>query len=318
MKPPVRQLIINAEDYLCHRHIKKILKTLVDPNTQDFNYEKFSAKDLTGARLVDALQTPPMMGDYRTVMVQDFESFKKVDLEALLSFVQDPSPQTHVLLVAQKIDKRTSFFKNFKKMGEVIEFKALYDNQVPEFVQSEAKSMGLTLEPGCAQDMAEMLGSHLMSIVSELEKLKLYAYPQNKISREQVAALVMTGLVSNVFQLSNDLGQRRYHHALVLFRRMIEQGEPVMRLVSMVINHFRKLLLVKSAGRLGSKELASLLGVHPFFVKDYQQQAAQFSLVQLNLVFTRLMNLSIAMRSAGLSAEGLFEGFLQETCLKAA
>ena len=41
--------------------------------------------------------------------------------DALQVFFKDPNPQTHVILIATKVDKRTGFYKAYKKVGEVIE-----------------------------------------------------------------------------------------------------------------------------------------------------------------------------------------------------
>lgn len=314
MTTPVIQLLLNGEEFLLQRHLKRLFKKLIDPATRDFNFERVSARDRTGEQLVGAFQTLPMMADSRTVVVDDFETFKKDDLEALSSYFQNPNPQTHVILIADKIDKRTGFYKKFAKVGEVIEFKAPYANKVPAFIQQEAQTMGLLLEPGCADVLAEAVGTNLMSLVGELEKLKLYVHPGKNVTRKQVSDLVSTGLVSNVFAITNLIGQKRYHEVHKIYVRMKEQGEPVIRIVALVINHFRKLMLTKSF-RGGEKELASLLGVHPFFVKDYSSQAQKFSEEGLKGIYKGLMELSVGLRSVGASSETLFQGFLQGVCV---
>ena len=101
-----------------------------------------------------------------------------------------------------------------------------------------------------------------------------------------------------------------------LFHRFHEQGEPVVRTVSLIISHFRKLLLLKEAQTQKTSEpLEKILGVHPFFVKDYLSQAKAFTQNDLRKIFTNLMSLSENMRSSNMSQETLFENFLQNVCV---
>lgn len=324
MKSPVIQLIVNNEDFLTRRHLDKIIQRLVDPETRDFNFDHLSARDISVDQFIAILKTLPMMSPSRLVVIKDFDVYLKssdktktnTKTEALINYFKDPNPQTHVIMVAEKADKRTSFIKQFSKTGEIREFKPLYSNQIPQFIDQEAKELGLTLEPGCAEFMAETIGTNLMSVISELSKLGLFVLPEKKIFRQHVKDLVTSGLVENVFMITNLIGQKKYAEVFKLYSRMKEQGEPIIKLIALIINHFRKLLktraVMQSSQRQDAGQLAQQLGVHRFFVKDYVNQAKRFSTYDLNRVYQKLMGLSVGIRSNGPSPETLFESFLQE------
>ncbi|MBF0106220.1 MAG: DNA polymerase III subunit delta [Deltaproteobacteria bacterium] len=325
MNGPVIQLIVNNEDFLTSRHLDKTLRRIVDPATKDFNYDSFSARETGVDKLIVAMQTLPMMAENRVVVVRDVDAYltseeagkKAAATEALTSYFKDPNPQTHVIMVANKIDKRTSFYKVVSKVGEFIEFKSLYPNQVPQFIEAEARGMGLTLQPGCAGLIAETVGVDLMSVVSELTKLGLYVTPDHLVTRKHVKELVTAGLVENIFLITGLIANKKYADVCNLFIRMQEQGEPLILITSLIISHFRKLLKIKSVlsetQSADERGLAAQLGINNFFIRDYISQSKKFTLRQLNAVYNKLMDLSVGIRSTGPSPETLFEAFLQET-----
>ena len=308
------QLLINGEDYLLNRHYKTLLNKLVDPAMREFNYDEYSAKEIKAEALVNLLQTLPMMSDSRTVVIKGFSHYNKDELAILTKYFENPNPQTNTIFITDKIDKRSSFYKAYRKTCEVVEFKAPYDNQVPAFIQKESESMGLNLEPGAANLIFDSVGNNLMTIVSELEKLKLYVSPDNYVSKQNVYELIGSGF-ANVFTITNLLGKKDYARVANVFYQLIEQGEPVMRLISLIIRHYKKLLMACDANTMSQNEMAKIIGVHPFFVKDYTAQLRYYKRKDLQGIYKRLLDLSLDMRSNGAKPETLVKNFIQQVCL---
>lgn len=306
------QLVINEEDFLTSRHVKKILKEWVDPAIKDFNFEHCSLREHALAKILTSLKTPPMMADTRTVVVDDLEILKKEDEEQLVRYFENPNPGTRLLLLTRKIDKRTALYKILIRVAKVYEFKRPYPNRVPEFIVQEANNLSLTLENGVAPLLAELVGGDLMSLVSELEKLKLFIHPQTRIRREHVTQLVGTGLVDQVWALGEKVARRDLNGSLELVRRMLEQGEAPIAIVALLVSQFRKVFLAQNhALRRLPQPLESLLGVPTFVTGEYMTQAKSFSALQLKKIFQRLMRLSEDLRRSGVSSPTLLNDFVQ-------
>lgn len=317
---PLRQLLINGEDFQCERHLKRLIEKCVDVSTKDFNFDKIPAENKKVDALIDLMNTTPMMADRRTVIVQDFEEFNKEALEKLAGYFKKPAEQTDVILLAQKIDKRTAFYKAFQKCGEIIEFKPLYDNKLPEFVASEAKLLGVFLEPGAAELLAELVGNNLMSLVSEIEKLGLYVGTKSVVTRSHISELIGRGLVNNVFVIGNLIGTKKIAPLMETYNQLVQQGEAPARLLGLVVTHFRRLLLAqsfaeKTRGQFAPADIASLLGVHPFFAKDYVTQTKLFKSEKLKHLYRDLMKVSTDLRSSRVKDTTLVESFFQRACL---
>ena len=298
------------------RYLGQLLAKLVEPETKDFNFDRVSARDMSFEKILSVLQTPPMMAERRTVLIEDFEDLSKKGQEAFESYLDSPNPQTVCVLITKKIDKRTTFYKKLKTIALIQEFKKPYPNQLPQFVQEHARELEVSLAPGLAQVLVEVVGQDLSHLVMELEKLKIYIAPRTQITKEDVLALSSQGLVDNIWDLASVLGQKDLSMSLNLFRRILEQGESVIALVAMAITHFRKLLLTSDFKAHPTEgPLEKVLGVHPYFVKDYERQAKGFSLEGLKKLYQRLMRLSEDLRSSQVSKELLFTNFLMEVCV---
>lgn len=337
----VRQIVLREDAFLADRHVKRLLGKIVEPDARDFDFERVSAKALPPDALAGKLLTAPMMASSRTLVVDDFEAYfragsskskasedgddadesgERKDLAPLIAALKREGVPTNAVFIAAKIDKRTAFYKTFLKCGEILEFKAPYDDKVPGIVAQEASAMGIKLEPGVAELLVATAGTDLMTLVGELEKLSIYAHPETVISRRHVQDAVGTGPVDDVFALGNFLGERRFYEAGRLFRRMIEEGEPLVVVVGMVVAHFRKLTLAREAQSAprGGIPLAQLLKTNPYFVRDYENQAKRFHLDELKKIYGRLMRLSEEIRRSSMDKALLFENFLQAVCLRAA
>lgn len=316
MLKAIRQFIIGEDAFLLRRHLDPLLTKLVDPSLKDFNFEKISAATVPAARMIESILTVPMMADFRTLVVDDFQSYGKDELDALIPIFKKQDVPTHIILIAAKFDKRLSFYKAFAQQGDVIELKKPYANQIPSLLLQEAKALQLSLETGVAETLIDLVGPDLFTLTSELEKLKIYVHPRERISRQDVNDIVAPGMIDNVFLLGTLLGQKNLAKANSVFKQMIEQGESPVKLVAMVIGHFRKILLTRQCLDQGARapQLEDVLKIPGFFVKEYVEQARRFSLSEAKILYGHLMELSENLRSTGLSKMSLVENFFQQVC----
>lgn len=313
MTKPVLQLLIRGDDFLFQRHFSRLIQDIVDPDLKDFNFDRCSASQMSAEKLISLFETQPWLGSCRTVVVDDIEQYKKEDWDRLTGYIKDPNPSTNLILIGAQIDKRTTFYKTFIQNGELYEFRPPYDNQIPAFLCDEAKRMGLKLEAGGAELLIEVAGTNLMSLVNELEKLKIYIHPKLHVTKGHISELVSSGVLKNIFEITNLIGQRRYFQARTLYLKMLEQGEPVIKIIALIVGHFRRLMFIKDSA--ANTQLASLIGVPPFFVKEYERQSSRFTKENLIDIYQKLMMLSVQIRSVGPTDATLFETFLQQVCL---
>src|SRR4051812_26559405 len=101
--------IHGRERFLVDRAVARLKEKVLDPRTRDFTYDLLYAKEAGPGRILTASRTLPMMARRRLVIVRDADALDAKQLDQLASYVAEPSPETCLVLVAEKVDQRLKF-----------------------------------------------------------------------------------------------------------------------------------------------------------------------------------------------------------------
>jgi DNA polymerase-3 subunit delta len=308
-------LLYGDEPYLVERGVKKLLERAVDPGFRDFNLNVFYGNEVKGDEVFGAAQTLPMFAELRVVLVKKGGELSAGAMEILLSYLQDPSPTTCLILQAEKIDGRKKFFMEFKKRGEVVEFKRPYENQLGPYVRDEVRAAGKKIDGAAAELLAYLVGNNLQELVSQIEKLCIYCGKQEVIGVAEVKAIVSDTKVESVFEFTDALGSKDLAKALRMLTTLLRDGEVPLRILGAVARHYRQLWQVRELldRKIPSADLAKASGINPYFLKKVTDQARNYKVSELKLVFERMLELDLAFKSGGRS-DALFERFVMDAC----
>lgn len=305
-------ILLSQDSFLLQQELNHLKSKTLEKGTEDFNLDKFIAKEAKPETILNICTTLPMMAQTRMVLVEDIEAIKKEHLPIWEDYFQKPSETTCLILIGTKVDKRLKVWQKANKAGWIKELKPPYPNQLPPWILQQAQRKNLQMTPPATQALGDSLGVNLMAIDLTLEQLKTYIHPRTQIEIQDVEALVASSLSRTVFDFAEKVGERKYPQASQLLAQMTTQGESLVRLLALLTRHFRLLILAQEGLelRLGERDLAQSLGVHPFFVKDYTRQARQISGGKLNQIYQNLLTTDRALKSSPLKSELIMEKFL--------
>lgn len=302
------------ESFFIDEVINYIEKHAMDESLRSFNQVVLYGKDADMPTLLNHAKGFPMMAERKVVIVkeaQEIAGFAKEDNQnMLLNYLENPQPST-VLVFGYKyktLDKR-------KKLGKVIDQKAVlltatkfYDNQVPAWVESFIKSRNKSIDQKALQLIVENIGNNLTRIANEVDKMLINIGDEAKITAEHVYKNIGISKEYNVFELQKALSFRNVLKAneIVAYFKSDPKSNPLIPIVANLFSFFNKLLLVHHSKDKSDKHLASLLGVHPFFVKEYLMAVKNYSLVK---VVANIRHIKIAdMKSKGIDYPSQSEG----------
>ena len=137
--------------------------------------------------------------------------------------------------------------------------------------------MGKNLTLAAAQRLVEMVGNNLAELSQELEKLALFAGPENSLTPALVMQLASHSRTYNIFALVDALGTPGFHQRLTSLGQLLDLGEHPAKILGMLARQVRILIRVKEGVGSNPAELASRLKVPPYKVKSLAQQGARFS-----------------------------------------
>lgn len=317
-KLPELLFLYGPETFLVQRAVRLVRKAVFGAEKDDFNDTQFHGKDASAEDIVAAALTLPVFASRRLVTVKDAHLLPAAEQEILLSYLEDPAPETCLLLVADKIDNRRKFYQQFKKLGCMVEFKPLSERDLPGHIRSFLNQRDYRISADALELFCSMVGGGLHEVHSELEKLLTYLGERTLIDVVDVQAVVSKGRSENIFELGNAVGKGDVAGALSLVKRLTEDGEAPLKILSLLVRHFRQLWKVRElqVQNLDPREIAKTAAVPYFVVSALLSQGKRFSRNDFYRSFELFLETDLAMKSSGADAEALLENLLLKLCRK--
>lgn len=313
--------LMGDEPYFIDMIADFIEQKVLDESEKEFNQTVLYGRDVTTADVVGAAKRFPMMSEYQVVIVkeaQDIRDLVKKEKEdkkdkqksVFEQYLENPLSST-ILVFCYKyksIDKRTALAKLIDKNAVLFESKKLYDNQVPDWINNYLKSKEYTINQRAAGLLAEYLGTGLSKITNELDKLIINLPPKSEITPEHIQANIGISKDYNVFELQTVIGKKEVLKAnrIINYFAANPKDNPMVVTISSLYGYFCKVLTYHFLA--DKKTAAAALGVHPFFLKDYEMAAKNYSVGKLKSIFSYLRDYDL--KSKGVDTGSATEGEL--------
>ncbi len=271
-------LLYGQEAYFIEEGLRSIRNAVVAPENRDFNLTQLQGRDFKASEVIEQARTFPVFSERRLIVIKNLHEASADQLDGLLTYVEDPVPETVLLLTAEKIDARRKIFQTLKKHGKLIEFKKIYENQLPSFVRELAKSFKITLTGEGLKLFCKRVGTNLVEVQGELEKLAGYLGERDLADENDVAAIVSDARIESIFDLTDALGEGDRSTALQLLDRLLAEGQAPLMVLAMMTRHFRQMWKIKELGaqNVPQKDWPKKVGVSPYFLKSLTLQANRF------------------------------------------
>jgi len=267
-------LLHGNEPLLIDRAAGLISRSVTGGTGAGLNEQVFSGEDSDAREIAIAASAYPMLGDRRLVVVKDAEKIR--DTGPLVSYVADPSPTTTAVFISPKPDFRQKFFQALKEKAFLLECRTPYDDRIGAWIESEVRDAGKNISSDAVELLRLTAGRSLSEIGNELEKLYTFVGEKKDLSRDDVAAVVGVSREFNIFDLQRALGELDTPRALGIVYKMLDRGENMAGCIAQMTHYFGKLWLLAGGSAAGAPEAAALLGVKPFFVKEYLGAAGRY------------------------------------------
>ena len=100
------QVLLHGEEgYLVDQAARLVINTVVPVESRDFNLTVVHGRDLKGHELVDQARTLPVFASRRLVVIRNAHEASAEQMEAFSAYLDDPVPETFLLVTAASIDK---------------------------------------------------------------------------------------------------------------------------------------------------------------------------------------------------------------------
>lgn len=293
------------ETYFIDQIAAALEATVLDESEKDFNLSVLYGRDTNIAEVIGTARRFPMMADHHLVIVREahdlpnfppkdkkHESTKGTPEELLYSYLKEPLNSTVLVFLYKnkKIDARTSLGRMVTRHGVLFESKKLYDNQLPAWIQNYVKEANYKIGDKASLLLSEYIGTDLSKITNELEKLMISLPLGGEIDLNTIEKNIGISKEFNVFELNNALATKNVFKANLIGKYFADNPKqnPLLKTLPALFNFFTKVMIYNELSHLPKNDLAAKLGVHPFFLKEYQIASKNYRPVKLQMILHHL------------------------------
>ena len=298
--------LMGEEPYYIDKLSDYIEQNILSEEEKGFNQTVLYGRDVTIEDIIGTAKRYPMMAERQVVIVKEAQDLIKT-IDKLENYAERPMLST-VLVICYKykvLDKRKKLVKLLSKNGLVYESKKLYENQVGLWITRVLQGKGYTIEPKANAMLVEFLGNDLSKINNELEKLQIILPKGTIISAKHIEENIGFSKDFNVFELQNALGSKNQLKAYQIAQYFADnpKDNPMVVTTSLVFSFFIKLLKYHGLKDKNPRNVAAVLGVSPFFLKDYDLALRQYPMKKVSQIVGVLRDIDV--KSKGVGANGL-------------
>ncbi len=264
-------ILTGDDDYLVNSEAEECIKRHIPQSEREFGLEMIFGSVSTGEavrRCVDnaisSVQTPSFFGGAKVTWLRDavfmpgggrvseFEESKEA-VEKLNLFLQGELREGQVLIItAAKIRKNSVFYKTCSAVATMEDFGSGLKNwELQKAAASRLDVMiekkGIKMAAAARTEFLLRAGFDTRTIVSELEKLSLYAGDQNVISVNDVREIVSIGHEAEVWDVLTAFGNRNCAALVKSLDPLNGQSGIGIMLCAMIDKSIRDLLVLREA-----------------------------------------------------------------------
>ena len=304
------------EPYYTDQLTQYIEQNALTEGEREFNQSVLYGIDVTPDDVVGTAKRFPMMSEYHVVIVKEAQLLKKA--EELDKYIQNPQKST-ILVIAwrgKEPDKRKSFGKNIEKNAVYFKSDRLKDERIPEWVSNYLHKKSYRITAQAAIMVAEFVGNELEKIVNEADKLMANFPPGYEIKEKDVEQQVGISKEYTVFEFQKALGTKNILKANQIAFHMAAnpKNHPIQMTLGFLFGFFSKILHYQWLKSKNETNYASAMGVSPYFIKDYETAARNFSPAKLIRIMQHLRDYDL--RSKGFNSDTDSSELLKELTFK--
>ncbi len=268
-------LLMGEEPYYPEMVADAVISNCLQEWERDFNEFICYGSDTPADTVITAARRFPMMAERQLVVVKEAQQMKS--LEELAIYCQQPLDSTVLVILMRgaSADKRKALYKAVSKNGTVLESVPIRDYEMAGWIGDYYASRGLSIAPDAAVLLAESAGSDPGKVAVETDKmLKNLPEGTTEVTLADIERNVGISRQFSVFELTKALSFR--NGAAALRTASFIGDSPRFALPAVtgpLFNHFNRILrygaLLADNPHPGNDEKARILGVNPFFFKEY-------------------------------------------------
>lgn len=309
-------LLYGEEAYLKKQYRDKLRNALISPD-DTMNYAYYEGKGVNVKEVIDLAETLPFFAERRLIVLENTGFFKNASPE-LADYVKEMPESTAMIFVEEEVDKRGKLYKAVQSKGRAVELGRQDESSLVRWIGANIKKEGKKVTEQTVRYFLSKVGTDMENIQKELEKLFCYTLDKEIITTEDVEEICTTQITNQIFAMVDSVANKQQRKALDYYYDLIALKEPPMRILFLLVRQFKLLLEVKELDKRGyaKKDIATMVGIMPFVVGKYQEQAKTFRRSMLREIIEYGVDLEESVKTGRLNDTLAVELFIMKYSAK--
>lgn len=304
--------LIYGEQYpIILKRTKKLVKSILNDEIDDFSYVKINAKEVLAQDIVKECNELPFGGN-KVVQIDNpyFLSNEKEkatidkeqEFDGLVDYILNDKEDNVVTLVfvleRASVNKRSEIYKAIEKNGKIIFEEKLDASNLRLTGKKFFEKKGATINDNALDMLISRVGDDLSLFINETDKLSLYT---KNVTEKDVELLVPVPLEDNAFTIVDSLLNNKISVALKTYRDLISLKEDPTRLLYLFYSQFKTYSTISYLYKIEKKspdEIANILKpMNPYRIKIICRNLYSISYKQIQNVIDYLYSLDIKFKA---------------------
>lgn len=304
-------LIVGENTYQAAAELRRLTKDAVE-------VERLDGVQLSDSTLSDSMRGATLFSAQRTIVVRDLSERQDL-LEKFIAWAGDVPADTTIILVEQKLDKRTKAYKALLKVATVIavDYWSNRDTRLAEeWLRQLAGAAGITLSGSQVQNMVqraflptERAGQYFID-QSQLAQAVAALRVLDTATDDSIAAVLPPAPGETVFALL-EYAIQRDHKEVQLILQQLHLSEDPYRAFGAIAKQWSQLVAVAMA-----RDSAAELSIHPYVLGKLRQQARSITRQQISELTNLAADLDARMKISEVTPWEAVDRFIMALTLR--
>ena len=297
-------LFYGEETFLLDQQVSKI-KKIFGERVKGINYIVIDETNVQ--ELISDIETPAFGFEKKLIIAKNTGIFKREGKgrsggpskelkEKINEYIKqniDLINEVAIIIFIENEVEKNSIYNTIEKLGIICNFEEQKAFQIIKRLKSICNIYKVNVDESTLQYLIECCGTNMQDLINEIRKLIEYAGINGTIQKRDIDKLCIKKIESVIFDLTDNLGQKKVKEAIDVLHNLITAKEPIQKILITLYNHFKKLYFVKLAIE-SNDDIASVLNLKPnqmFLINKYKMQAKGFKTFELRKIIQELEDL---------------------------
>jgi len=310
-------LFFGEETYLMREYTTTLIERILGAAPRDFNCDVFSVDNSPLEEALSIARTLPMMATHRVVVLHGLQQLRKADWLQLEHYLEEPSASTALICSSSASDLK-KFPASLWQRVVTVECSRLEGAKLHDWVRHTLTQHGHRITSEALQVLLHEQEPDLQTIVQEIDKLCTYVGEGQGITLNDVQEVTSTSRLQSIFALSDALGTRQVGPAFTVVGSLLNQGEPPLVILSMMVRHVRLLWSIKQFGPQprDMTSIAKTFGLPVAVCRQLSAQSQHFSAAHLRQLYAAALDADLAFKTSNKPPRAILEELILHVCIQ--